>query len=189
MDLSKEGLELLKSFEGLRLTAYKVAGAGEKYYTIGYGHYGPDVTAGMTITPATAEKLLLSDVAGAVHAVNTYCKMQLTQGQFDALVDFAYNCGTGNLKKLVSGRNASQIRAALPLYNKAGGTVLTGLIRRRAAECKLWDGEKAAPEKENIQALQRFLNNYGYGLVIDGIAGTKTKSALKDFLRRCKVEV
>lgn len=189
MELSSAGLELLKSFEGCRLTAYKAV-PSEKYYTIGYGHYGPDVSAGMTISKETAEKLLRSDVMGAVHAVNSLFKeWQLTQGQFDALVDFCYNCGTGNLNKLVKGRSLEQIRAAIPLYNKSGGTVLTGLIRRRTAECKIWDGEAADVDKDMIRGLQRFLNNYGFALAVDGIAGPKTKAALKDFLGRCKMEV
>lgn len=189
MDVSKAGLELIKSFEGLRLEAYKAVKT-EKYYTIGYGHYGPDVTPGLKISKETAEKLLYSDLAGAVHAVNSlFVPGALTQGQFDALVSFTYNCGAGNLKKLCNGRNLAQIRAAFPSYNKSGGTVLTGLIRRRAAELKLWDGHEPAPEKDMIKGLQRFLNNYAYVLSVDGIAGPKTKAALVDFLNRCKVEV
>lgn len=189
MDISRTGIDLIKSFEGLRLTAYKAV-KSEKYYTIGYGHYGPDVTANMTISKETAEKLLLSDLSSAEYAVNSLFKEgQLSQGQYDCLVSFTYNCGTGNLNKLCKGRTLEQIRQAIPLYNKSNGTVLTGLIRRRAAECKLWDGAALDIKKDLIKALQRFLNNYSYALAVDGIIGPKTKSAMQDFLHRCGMEV
>lgn len=136
MNISQEGINLIKNFEGIRLTAYKALPT-EEYYTIGIGHYGPDVHEGMTISEARAEELFKSDVKKFEDAV-TKLNLKLNQGQFDALVSFAYNCGAGNLRKLTSGRSLSQIADALPLYNKAGGKVLTGLTRRRQAERELF---------------------------------------------------
>lgn len=136
MKLSKEGLELIKKYEGLRLKAYKPVPT-EKYWTIGYGHYGADVKEGMVITESYATALLYNDVTRFECAVNNLHR-EWTQNQFDALVSFAYNCGAANLKKLVAGRNNSQIASAMLLYNKAGGKVLKGLTRRREEESRLF---------------------------------------------------
>lgn len=137
--LSQTGLNLIKQFEGCRLTAYKCP-AG--VWTIGYGHTA-GVAAGQTITQAQAEAFLRQDCEKFERYVNnpTYVRIteQLNQNQFDALVSFAFNCGAGNLKKLCAGRNASQIANALPKYNKAAGKVLNGLVRRRAAEVALFN--------------------------------------------------
>lgn len=133
---SKEGIELIKSFEGVRLTAYKAVPT-EKYYTIGYGHYGKDVTKGMVITHAQAEAYLISDLKKFEKSVNDL-NMTLTQNQFDALVSFTYNCGAGNLKKLVTGRNTLAIADAMLLYTKSGGRELKGLVKRRKKERELF---------------------------------------------------
>ena len=142
MNISKKGLDIIKKYEGLRLTAYKPIPT-EKYWTIGWGHYGEDVFPGMTITQARADELLLEDVADSVAVVNNpyYCPItaKLNQNQFDALVSFAFNCGAGNLKTLCANRTAAQIAEMIPAYNKAGGNVLSGLVRRRAAEVKLFN--------------------------------------------------
>jgi GH24 family phage-related lysozyme (muramidase) len=92
MEIDKKGLELIKSFEGCRLTAYKCV-SSEKYYTIGYGHYGADVSKGMTITQEKADKLLKSDIAKFENAVNNSVKVEITQSMFNALVSFCYNIG------------------------------------------------------------------------------------------------
>lgn len=118
------------------MTAYKCVST-EKYYTIGYGHYGSDVTAGMTITQAQATAYLKSDVAKFENYVNAL-NLSLTQNMFDALVSFTYNCGNANLKKLVANRTVLQIADALLLYNKSGGKVLAGLTKRRQAERELF---------------------------------------------------
>lgn len=132
MKTSPSGITLIKQFEGLRLHAYKPV-ATEKYYTIGYGHYGPDVSRETSITEKEAEELLKQDLIKFEKAV-TDLNRSWSQNQFDALVSFAYNCGAGNLKKLVSGRDILQIADAFLLYNKAGGKVLSGLVRRRRME-------------------------------------------------------
>lgn len=136
MKTGEAGINLIKSFEGLRLNAYKPVST-EKYYTIGYGHYGADVQPDMVITNAYAEALLRLDLDKFERAVNSY-ERNWNQNQFDALVSFAFNCGVGNLKKLVTNRTNAQIAQAIVKYNRAGGKVLKGLIRRREAEQALF---------------------------------------------------
>lgn len=136
MELSKKGLDIIKKYEGLRLTAYKPVSA-EKYWTIGYGHYGADVKEGMTITEAQAEAYLKADCASAVNAVNALNR-NFNQNQFDALVSFTYNCGAGNLRTLCKNRTIEEIGDKIVLYNKASGKVLKGLVRRRAEEQELY---------------------------------------------------
>lgn len=136
MDITKEGLELIKGYEGLRLTAYKAVST-EEHWTIGYGHYGEDVKQGMMITEGQAEAYLKADCASAVRAVKAL-GIAFNQNQFNALVSFTYNCGAGNLKKLCNGRTIEEIGEKIVLYNKSGGKVLKGLVRRRAEEQALY---------------------------------------------------
>ena len=137
--ISQAGIDLIKQFEGCKLTAYRCP-AG--VWTIGYGHTG-GVRPGMTISQEQAETFLRQDLASFEGYVNnpSYVPFtaSLTQGQFDALVSFAYNCGQGRLKELCSGRNATFVGNALPQYNHGGGAVLPGLVRRRAAEQALYN--------------------------------------------------
>lgn len=146
MKINKEGLELIKSFEGCRLVAYddlqpnktithisQVKGT----LTIGYGHIA-GVTVGQVISQAQAENILKSDMAKYEKYVTDNVKITLNENQFSALVSFCYNCGVGNLRTLVRNRTAEQIAEAIPLYNKAKGQVLKGLQRRREAERKLF---------------------------------------------------
>lgn len=151
---SQVGLSLIKSFEGCRLTAYKPVPT-EKYWTIGWGHHGPDVKQGMTITQAQADDMLVRDLAKFEAYVNDQAYVPITdklnQNQFDALVSFCYNCGPGNLKKLCAGRTIEQIAQNITAYNKAGGKVLTGLVRRREAELILFnkkEGKAVAQERD-----------------------------------------
>lgn len=136
MKASNKCIELIKKFEGCRLTAYKPV-ITEKYWTIGYGHYGADVKQGMRITHAQAEAYLIADLVKFEKSVNAL-SLTLTQNQFDALVSFTYNCGSVNLKKLVAGRNLREIADALLFYNKAGGKELKGLTKRRKEERNLF---------------------------------------------------
>lgn len=137
MYMSVHGLQLLKQFEGCRLTAYWDV----KGYSIGYGHFG--VPAGMTITQEYADKLLIEDLRKYENAVDNL-GLSLTQGQFDALVDFAYNCGIGNLKSLTNNgkRTLDIIRAKIPEYVRAGGVVDKGLVARRSAELRMFDSQQ-----------------------------------------------
>ena len=135
MKTSQNGLNLIKKYEGLRLTAYKPV-ATEKYWTIGYGHYSKDVTEGMAITEAQAEEFLKQDLSIAEDAVTHIGTW--TQNQFDALVSFTFNCGVANLVKLVTNRTNDVIAKKIILYNKAGGKVLNGLVKRRKEEQALF---------------------------------------------------
>jgi len=160
--ISTAGLALIKSFEGCRLTAYKPVPT-ETYWTIGWGHYGPDVTQGMTITQAQADAMFLNDLVRYEKPVNDL-SLQLNQNQFDALVSFCYNCGAGNLRKLCLGRTIEQIAASLPDYNKSSGTVLAGLVRRRAAELALFNKDEEAMKPEDkaaFEALQATVKQQG----------------------------
>jgi hypothetical protein len=95
------------------------------------------VYQGQTITKEQAEQYLKEDIVKYENYVNN-TGLSLNQNQFDALVSFTYNCGNGNLKKLIANRSLSEIAEAILLYNKSRGTVLKGLVRRREAERKLF---------------------------------------------------
>lgn len=137
MKTSQKGINLIKSFEGLRLRAYRCPSG---VWTIGYGHTRC-VKEGMTITSTQAERYLIADLIASEKAVAKYDKIyHWNQNEFDALVSFTFNCGAANLRLLLRNgcRNRSQIAATLPLYRKAGAKVLKGLERRRAAEKALF---------------------------------------------------
>ena len=137
MKTSQRGINLIKQFEGVRLTAYKCP-AG--VYTIGYGHTR-GVKRGMRITEEEASAYLTADLLNSEKAVERYDSVyHWNQNEFDALVSFTFNCGATNLRSLLRNgrRNRSQIAETLPLYRKAGGKVLKGLERRRAAEKALF---------------------------------------------------
>ncbi len=195
--ISQNGLNLIMKFEGCRLQAYKCA-AG--VWTIGYGHTA-GVSSGMKITQAQAEEYLKQDCQKFENYVNdkTYVPVaeQLNQNQFDALVSFAFNCGQGNLKKLCAGRNLIQIGEALLKYNKAAGKVLTGLVRRRAAEQALFNTEAvgAAVDKTTVASnvstycllLQKAINaDKVASLTEDGIYGPKTQAAMNKICLKAK---
>ena len=152
MKTSTKGLNLIKKYEGLRLTAYKPVKT-EKYWTIGYGHYGADVSEGMTITKQKAEEYLKKDVQSSENAVTKIGK-EFNQNQFDALVSFTYNCGSKNLKTLCNGRTVEEIGDAITLYNKAGGKVLSGLVKRRAEEQKLYKKAVSTKKTEEAESIQ-----------------------------------
>lgn len=140
MSISDRGVELIAKYEGCRLSAYKCP-AG--VWTIGYGHTA-GVKQGDTLQNEQAAKALLKeDLKKYGGYVNDCVKkgmisFPLTQNRFDALTSFTYNCGAGNLKKLVSGRDAATVAEKLLLYNKGGGKVLAGLVRRREEERALF---------------------------------------------------
>lgn len=139
MNISDKGLDLIKRFEGLELTAYRCP-AG--VWTIGYGHTGIDVKKGMTITEEEAEQLLRVDVRRFEDGVRGIAA-KFTQGQFDALVSFAYNLGLGALlsSTLLKKHKAGDYDAAAEQFGRwvyAGGKRLKGLVRRRAEEAALY---------------------------------------------------
>lgn len=138
MQLSNNGARILKNFEGVRLEAYKCS-AG--VWTIGVGHTGKvngkPVQFGMKITQAKCDELFKQDIKRFENYVNN-TKLKLNQNQFDALVSFTFNLGQGCLTTLIKNRNMQQIADALLLYNKAGGKVVDGLVKRRKAERELF---------------------------------------------------
>ena len=140
MDISQNGIDLIKRFEGCRLTAYKCPA---NVLTIGYGHTGQDVKQGLTITQEQAEKLLKSDLTVHCNNVSKLVKVPLNQNQFDALVSFEYNIGYGNLSRstLLALLNQKKYKEASEEFKKwkyAGGKVLAGLVKRREAEKELF---------------------------------------------------
>ena len=138
MKTSQRGINLIKKYEGCRLTAYKPVPT-EKYWTIGYGHYGPDVQPGVTITQYQADLYLLLDIEKFEKKVEKYnAKYMWTQNEFDALVSFAYNIGSIDQLTDNGKRTKQQIAAKIPAYNKAGGKVLAGLTKRRKEEQALF---------------------------------------------------
>ncbi|MEE3334346.1 MAG: glycoside hydrolase family protein [Ruminococcus sp.] len=138
MKTSANGIELIKSFEGCKLTAYRDAVG---VLTIGYGHTS-GVKEGDKITQKKADELLAGDLLRFETRVNYWSEKKyfFNQNEFDALVSFAYNCGNGNLDGLLkNGRNSrGQIADDILLYNKAGGKMLTGLAKRRSKERALF---------------------------------------------------
>jgi lysozyme len=144
--LSQKGLELIKSFEGLKLKPYLCPA---NIATLGFGNtYYPDGTkvklTDPAITQEKAEELLKFLVVTYEKAVDSFCRDDISQSQFDALASFCYNVGTGNLQKstLIKKVNANPqdptIRAEFMKWNKAAGKVLLGLTRRRTAEANLY---------------------------------------------------
>jgi len=132
--INKDGLELIKKFEVLRLRAY-LCPAG--VWTIGYGHT-KTAKRGMVITEAEAERLLREDMIDFENGVNSMVKAKLNDNQFSALVSFAFNVGNANLKRSSALRMINEGRLkdgaeSLKRWNKAKGVVLEGLVRRREA--------------------------------------------------------
>lgn len=139
MRTSQTGINLIKSFESLRLEAYRCP-AG--IWTIGYGHTA-GVRRGDRIDGQKAEQLLAEDLRKFENTVNRECP-GVNQNQFDALVSFTFNIGSGNflkstlLKCVKANPQNLNIRYEFSRWNKANGTVLSGLIRRRKAEADLY---------------------------------------------------
>jgi lysozyme len=141
MQLSNAGLELLKRSEGLRSQTYlDVAGIP----TIGFGHrVQPGEHFASEITTAQAEAVLAHDVQAAEQAVSRLVKVPLTQGQFDALVDFVFNLGAARLagSTLLRYLNEGKYGDAawqLLAWDHAGSLEIAALKRRREAELRLW---------------------------------------------------
>jgi lysozyme len=141
MKTSIEGLALIKKFEGLELEAYKCA-AG--VWTIGYGHT-KDVQEGDVISESHADHMLEVELEEFEGYINDNVTAPLSQNQFDALVSWVYNLGPANLKastmlKVLNSGDYEGVPAQIKRWNKAGGKVLEGLIRRREAEALLFIG-------------------------------------------------
>lgn len=146
MKSSDNGIRLIQEFEGLRLTSY-LCSAGVP--TIGYGatfyQDGSKVKLGQTITRDQANQLLkdhLKEFEGAV--IGLLNTNKVNQNQFDALVSFTFNLGAANLAKsqllrfIKANPNDPKIAAEFAKWNRAGGEVSTGLVRRRKKEAQLY---------------------------------------------------
>jgi lysozyme len=142
MKISQSGIDLIKRFEGCKLKSY-LCPAG--VWTIGYGHTA-NVRKNQIITSEQASAMLMSDLLQFERAVNAMVAVPLKQGQFDALVSFAFNLGSGALagSTLLRKLNSGDYKGAadeFPRWNKAGGKVLEGLSVRRRAERALFGGK------------------------------------------------
>ena len=186
--ISPHGLAKLKQWEGLKTKAYKDAGG---VWTIGYGHTAvagePKPRAGMVITAAEAERILLKDLTQYEAAVESLVKVELNDNQFAALVSFVYNIPLASfkkstlLKKLNSG-NYDAVPTELMKWTKAGGKKLQGLVNRRRAEGYLWmEGAFVTskdvvpePKKENLLLKPEVLGPVGS--VLSGTSAIATGS-------------
>ena len=138
MKISERGLNLIIAFEGFCPKATKAVKT-EKYYTIGYGHYGKDVNENQTITKDEALSLLKKDMKRFETKVMKYNDCyNFTQNEFDALVSFAYNVGNIDQLTAKGKRSKKEIADAMLLYIKSGGNVLDGLRKRRIRERELF---------------------------------------------------
>jgi lysozyme len=144
MKMTKQGLDLIKEFEGFRAKAYRCPAS---VWTIGYGHTSmagkPDVKPGMVISKAEGDRILMNDLRVYEAGVRSAIKVNLTPNQYSACVSLCYNIGVGAFRRSSVARfcNRSQWKNAadaFALWNKAGGRVLPGLVRRRAAEAALF---------------------------------------------------
>ena len=139
---SQEGISLIKSFEGCELTAYRCSA---NVPTIGFGHTA-GVSDGDTCTQEEEETMLAEDLEEFEDYVKNYVESELQQNEFDALVAWTYNLGPANLKestmlKELNSGNFEEVPRQMKRWNRAGGEVLDGLIRRREAESRLFKGE------------------------------------------------
>ena len=139
MNISTNGIDLIKHFEGCELEAYHCA-AGVP--TIGYGHI-KDVKMGDVITQEEAESMLVHELKEYENYIHDCVTAPLNQNQFDAMVSWVFNLGVGNLRastllKVLNAGSYDEVPAQIMRWNKAGGKVLQGLTRRRQAEADLF---------------------------------------------------
>ena len=142
MNISGEGISLIKKFEGCELESYQDSVG---VWTIGYGHT-KDVKEGMTISKEQADNMLLNELDEYCEHVEKAVQVNLDQCQFDALVSWTYNLGPTNLNKSsmlveINNKNWDEVPHQIKRWNKAGGKVLQGLVRRREAEALLFQGK------------------------------------------------
>lgn len=195
MKCSEVGLNLIKSFEGLRLTTYADAGGT---LTIGYGHTR-NVRRNQKISIEQADAFLREDIVSAENAVNKWVNTyRFSQSEFDSLVSFAFNLGSGNVNKLVANgtRSRKEIAEAIPRYCHCGGKKLRGLVKRREAEKALFlSGNitaKAEPSEGKYRevAVNCIKGVYGNGesrrkkVTAMGYSYSKVKSLVNTYLKK-----
>ena len=146
---SQQGIDLIKRFEGFSASVYRCP-AG--YPTIGYGHLVKEYELfDRPISKSLAEKLLRHDVRFAERAVSRLIRVPLSQGQFDSLVSFTFNLGSGalqrsTLRRVINRGHHHEVPRQLNRWVWAGGRKLKGLIRRREAEVLLYQSESFSPQ-------------------------------------------
>ena len=143
MQISEEGLSLIKKYEGCELKAYRCPA---NVLTIGYGHI-KDVKEGDQITKEEANYMLQEEIIEYEGYVNDMVDVELNQSQYDSLCAWVYNLGPTNfqsstLLKVLNEGKYNEIPQQIKRWNKAGGEVLDGLIRRREAEALLFEGKE-----------------------------------------------
>jgi len=140
MHISKEGIELIKNFEGCELKSYQDSVG---VWTIGFGHT-KDVKEGDEINQEHAEFMLTEEMPEYEGYINNMVKVPLEQNKFDALCSWVYNLGPTNLKNstlltVLNQERYKEVPQEIKRWNKAGGVVLNGLVRRREAEALLFE--------------------------------------------------
>ena len=140
--ISDKGIYAIKKFEGCELIAYQDAVG---VWTIGYGHT-KGVSEGDIISSAQSEALLLKELKEDENYVHELVEVPLHQYQFDALVSWTYNLGPTNLKsstmlKVLNEGKYNEVPDQMRRWNRAGGKVLEGLVKRRDYEARLFAGE------------------------------------------------
>ena len=140
MHISEEGIELIKNFEGCELKSYQDSVG---VWTIGFGHT-KDVKEGDEINQEHAEFMLTEEMPEYEGYINNMVKVPLEQNQFDALCSWVYNLGPTNLKNstlltVLNQERYKEVPQEIKRWNKAGGVVLNGLVRRREAEALLFE--------------------------------------------------
>ncbi len=143
MKISSEGISLIKNYEGCCLEAYQDSVG---VWTIGYGHI-KDVKEGDKINQDEAEHLLKEEMPEYEGYINDMVEVPLDQCQFDALVCWVYNLGPTNLKestllRILNEGDYGGVPEQIKRWNKAGGKVLAGLVKRRQAEANLFEGKE-----------------------------------------------
>ena len=139
--INQAGLDLIKSFEGCKLKAYRDQVG---VLTIGYGHTGNDVSEDQVIDQDRADQLLLNDLSRFCLGVESSVTVYISDNQFAALVSFSFNLGLGSLRsstllKLINEGNLDGAALEFVKWNKAGGVVNPGILRRRQAEQALFN--------------------------------------------------
>lgn len=187
MKISEEGIRLIKSFEGFHkklangdCTAYQTYLGNGKYDvpTIGFGTTA-GVKMGMVWTEAQATDALLKEIGKHEAYVTQYVTVPINQNEFDALVSFSYNCGPGNLKKLITRLNKGDrigTAKAFLLYVKAQGQTLPGLVSRRTREAALFQKPVVAPDEpympKTVQKEVEPPSRKTVATVVAGVTGT-----------------
>lgn len=181
MNLCPAAVSLIKGREGCRLAAYRCP-AG--IWTIGYGHTGPEVHEGLTVTQDQADALLQGDLLRFDTIVGQTCPVA-TEGQHGAMVSLCYNIGCdafsrSSVARLHNAGRYGEAAQAFALWNKAAGHVLTGLVARRAAEAALYLSGPPEALAEDLPTLAEGERSLSSSRTIGGggIAATATGATI-----------